>query len=168
MPRSEFSDAYEEDEEALRGAILNEPISALEPRKHVVVSPGAALGEALGLMREHNTGCVLSVEDTRLVGIFTERDLLGVVQEGRDTSQITVGQVMTRDPEVLRPANRIALALNRMSVGGFRHIPLVDAESRPVGIVAMRDIVRFIVSLFPDVVLTTPPDPTAIPKEYGG
>ena len=168
MPRSEFSDAYEEDEDALRGAILNEPISALEPRKPVVVSPGVALCEALGLMKEHNTGCVLAVEDARMVGIFTERDLLKIVQEGRDTSKVAVGQVMTRDPEVLRPTNRIALALNRMSEGGFRHIPLVDAEGRPVGIVAMRDIVRFIVSLFPDVVLTTPPDPTAIPKEYGG
>ena len=168
MARSEFSDAYDEDEDALRGAILNEPISALEPRKHVSVSAEAPLGDALGLMKEHKTGCVLVVEGSSLVGIFTERDLLGIVQEGRDTVKLRVGQVMTRDPEALRPSHRIALALNRMSEGGFRHIPLVDADGRPVGIVAMRDIVRFIVSLFPDAVLTAPPDPSAIPKEYGG
>ena len=55
-----------------------------------------------------------------------------------------------------------------MTEGGYRHIPLVDDENRPVGVVAMRDIVRFIVSLFPDTVLTVPPDPDAVPEEYGG
>jgi CBS domain-containing protein len=75
---------------------------------------------------------------------------------------------MTPDPETLRPDHGIALALNRMTDGGYRHIPLVDAEGRPVGIVAMRDIVRFIVSMFPDAVLNVPPDPTAVQTEYGG
>ena len=68
----------------------------------------------------------------------------------------------------IRPENKIALALNKMADGGFRHIPLVDGAGHPVGIVAMRDIVGFIVSLFPDAVLTAPPDPAAIQTEYGG
>jgi CBS domain-containing protein len=75
---------------------------------------------------------------------------------------------MTEKPETLRRQHGIAQALNQMSEGGFRHVPIVDAAGRPVGIISMPDIVRFIVSLFPDAVLNVPPDPKAIPTQYGG
>ncbi len=168
MAESEFSEAYDEDSTSLRGAIMNEPISVLDRRKHVQVSGQISVREAIALMNEHHTGCVLVVEDGKLAGIFTERDLLRIVQEEIDTSAVTVSEVMTPDPDVLRPEHRLALALNEMSEGGFRHIPLVDGQNRPVGIVAMRDIVQFIVSMFPDAVLNVPPDPGKIPKKYGG
>ncbi len=168
MVESEFSDAYDEDSTTLRGAIVNEPISVLDPKKPVEVSGELSVREAIALMNEHHTGCVLVVEDGKLAGIFTERDLLRIVQEEIDTATISVREVMTRDPDVLRPEHRLALALNEMSEGGFRHIPLVDGQNRPVGIVAMRDIVQFIVSMFPDAVLNVPPDPGKIPKKYGG
>lgn len=168
MAQSEFSEAYEHDLEELRAAIVSEPISALEPRKPIEVTPDVTVRDAVALMNEKHTGCVLVVEDGRLAGIFTERDLLRIVQEDVDTSKIRVGQAMTADPDVLRPDHKLALALNKMSEGGFRHIPLVDASGRPAGIVAMRDIVAFIVSLFPDAVLNAPPDPAKVPSRYGG
>lgn len=168
MVESEFAEAYEEDERAIRGAILSEPISALDPRSPVVVSPRATVGEAVRLMNETHRGCVLVVEGYELIGIFTERDLLCLVEQESDPAKVMVGKVMTRNPEVLRPDHGVALALNKMTVGGFRHIPLVDDQGRPVGIVAMRDIVRFMVSMFPDAVLTVPSDPSAIQSEYGG
>lgn len=165
---TDFDSEYESDRGQIRGAILTEPISALGPRTPVVVQPGVPIREAAAQMASGRTGCVCVVEREVLVGIFTERDLLAVVQDGVDTSSMTVGERMTPKPETLRPEHGIAVALNRMSEGGFRHIPLVDDRGRPAGIVAMRDIVRFIVSLFPDAVLTAPPNPTAIPTEYGG
>ncbi len=167
MSKSEFEEAYE-DERRLRGAVLTEPISRLKPREPVVVSPDASVEEAVRLMNGERCGCVLVVEDDRLVGIFSERDLLRLVQKEKAPKELAIKSVMTRDPETLRPDHGIALALHHMSDGGYRHIPLVDGEGRPVGVVAMRDIVRFIVSLFPDAVLTAPPDPHAVPKEYGG
>ncbi|MCP4005867.1 MAG: CBS domain-containing protein [bacterium] len=166
--RSEFVDAYDDDERLLRGAILREPISALEPRKPVLVPAEMKLREAVTIMTENHTGCVCVVEEGVLVGIFTERDLLRAVQENIDPSNVSVGQVMTGKPETLRPEHGIALALNMMSEGGFRHIPLTDTGGRPVGIVAMRDIVRFICTMFPDVTSAIPPDPSAIQTEYGG
>ena len=111
-------------------------------------------------MNEHRIGCVLVVEAGRLVGIFTERDVLTkVVTAGRDIDTTPVGEVMTRDPECLTLDDGIAYALNMMSVGGFRHIPLVDADGYPTGMVAMRDIVDYIVDLFPEEVLNLPPSP---------
>jgi CBS domain-containing protein len=168
MSISEFEEAYEADESEIRGAILNEPISNLAAPKPVEVPPDLSVREAVRLMNEKRRGCVLVVEGGRLVGIFTERDLLRLPDLGRALADLRVAQVMTRDPEVLRPEHGIALALNKMSVGGYRHIPLVDAEGRPAGLVAMRDIVAFIVSLFPDAVLTAPPDPSKIQSKYGG
>ncbi len=168
MARSEFEDSYEDDERRARGAILAEPISGLHPPAPILLPPSATLAEAVRAMNHRGTGCVCVVEGERLVGIFTERDLLKLIQEELDPTRVVVGKVMTPDPATLRPDDGIALALNLMSVRGFRHIPLVDSEQRPQGIVAMRDIVRFIVSLFPDSVENVPPDPRKIQEQYGG
>jgi CBS domain-containing protein len=168
MSSSEFADAYDEDERRIRGAILGEPISALSPRAPIALPPTATLAEAIAAMNQRKTGCVCVVETSTLAGILTERDLLRLAQRELKPSEIPIGKVMTAAPETLHPEDGIAVALNLMSSKGFRHIPLVDHEDRPVGIVAMRDIVRFIVSMFPDTVHNVPPDPRAIQQEYGG
>ena len=167
MAGTEFQEAYE-DEQRIRGAILTEPISALGPKSPVVVGPEVPVREAVRLMTENHIGCVCVVERGILLGIFTERDLLYAVQSGIDPSRTRVGELMTEKPETLRRQDGIAQALNQMSEGGFRHIPIVDAAGRPIGIIAMTDIVRFIVSLFPDAVQNVPPDPKTIPTQYGG
>jgi CBS domain-containing protein len=168
MAETEFAEAYEADEQQIRGAILTQPISALDPKPPVRVGPGEPVREAVRLMTENHTGCVCVVERDVLLGIFTERDLLHAVQAGIDLAQTRVGELMTEKPETLRKQHGIAQALNQMSEGGFRHVPIVDGAGRPVGIISMPDIVRFIVSLFPDAVLNVPPAPKAIPTQYGG
>ena len=65
---------------------------------------------------------------------------------------------MTRDPETLPVDARIAWALNMMSIGGFRHVPVVDREGRPTAVVAVRDIVELLVESFPAEILNLPPD----------
>jgi CBS domain-containing protein len=75
---------------------------------------------------------------------------------------------MTPDPECLTLEDGISYALNMMSDGGFRHIPLIDAEQHPTGVVAMRDIVDYMVDLFP-AVLNLPPSPAlGIAREREG
>ncbi len=168
MATSEFADAYDEDERRIRGAILGESIATLNPPEPIALPPTATLAEAIAAMNDRKTGCVCVVETGALAGILTERDLLRLAQEELRPSEIPIGNVMTADPETLHPEDGIAVALNLMSAKGFRHIPVVDDDDRPVGIVAMRDIVRFIVSMFPDTVHNVPPDPRAIQQEYGG
>lgn len=152
-------------------AITKRPIRKLPTlRPPVCVDPDASVRYAIDAMNEHRTGCVLVAEDDRLVGIFTERDVLTrIVPETTDIDTTRVSEVMTADPECLTLDDGIAYALNMMSVGGFRHIPLVDAERSPTGIVAMRDIVDFIVDLFPKEVLNLPPSPAhGIAREREG
>jgi CBS domain-containing protein len=67
--------------------------------------------------------------------------------------------VMTPDPECLTPDDDIAYALNKMAVGGFRHIPLVDEYGRPAGLIGMRHVVEHIVHLFPREILNLPSSP---------
>src|SRR5439155_20301049 len=106
-------------------------------------------------------GCVLVVHLAgKLAGIFTERVLLPrVALRWLDWSKERVAGFMTRDPETLHPDDRIAWALKLMHVGGYRHVPLTDADGRPVGVISVKDIVDYIVDLFPSPVLNLPPNP---------
>ena len=98
---------------------------------------------------------------TRLVGIFTERDvLLRVVDRGRNPVTLRLAEVMTAEPECLPQESTIAWVLNKMCVGGFRHVPVVDEAGRPVFVVSVRDVVEFLVEAFPREVLN-------LPLEYG-
>jgi CBS domain-containing protein len=139
---------------------LREAIATLTPPKPVCVERGTSVAEAMRRMQEHRIGCVLVTEAGRLAGIFTERDVLrDVIGANKDFEKTPVDALMTANPETLRLDSAIAFALNKMSLGGFRHIPLVDESGRPVGIVSVKDIVDYIVEFFPDEVLTVPPEP---------
>jgi CBS domain-containing protein len=136
---------------------IREPIRLLGPRTPLCLSPEATLDEAVRLMREHHVGCVLAVENERLVGILTERDLLLKLEDANLAHRVR--ELMTPDPEVLRPDDPIVYALHRMAVGGYRHVPLVDDAGRPVGMLSVKDFVHYLVSFFVSDVLTLPPDP---------
>ena len=158
MNISEFEDAYE-DKELIRGAILSTPVSELALRDPILVDAEASVAAAVNAMNEHRTGCVLVEQGGRLTGIFTERDVLTKVIFRNQSNAMKVEAVMTRDPETLEANATIAFALNKMSVGGYRHIPVVDRGGKPVGVLSVRDIVDFLVELFPDGVLNLPPSP---------
>ena len=158
-PEGDADFVFEEEKapRVLDRRMIQEPIRMLDPRRPISLAPTAPLADAVRLMREHRMGCVLVVEDERVVGILTERDLLLKLDApGLDRP---VRDLMTPDPEVLSPDHAIVYALNKMSVGGFRHVPLVDDAGRPVGIVSVKDIVDYIVDFFAHDVLTVPPEP---------
>jgi CBS domain-containing protein len=150
----------EERSRVLNQRMIREPIRTLNPRPPVSLGRTASIADAIRLMKEHRIGCALVVEGERLTGIVTERDiLLKVLGTDMDVEHTPVERVMTPDPEALSPDDGIVFALNKMSVGGFRHVPLIDAQGRPVGIVSVKLIVDYIVDFFPNDVLNLPPEP---------
>lgn len=175
MRQSEFDDAYDDDlaareheEQRLGEAILGAPIQALDPRSAVTMDETATIGEAIHLMLEREIGAVLVVRDDRSLGIFTERDVLRrVVARGVDLSR-PVAEVMTPDPDVLAPDDGIAFALNRMIVGGFRHVPIVSERGAPLAVLSLREVVSFLVSLLPARVLNLPPEPHLAARSTDG
>jgi CBS domain-containing protein len=166
MGISEFDEAYEDDptireldEQRLGEAILSSTIRSLEPRPAVCVSETATIRDAIRLMLDKEIGAVLVEQDGRVVGIFTERDVLRRVATSGVALDRPVTDVMTADPEHLGPDDGIAFALNKMIVGGFRHVPILDERGAPLAVLSVREVVAFIVSLLPKRVMNLPPEP---------
>jgi CBS domain-containing protein len=141
----------ESDLHEIRGALLSDTIAVLGPAEPVCLRETASVQEAIERMLAHRQAGVLVIDaDGRLMGIFTERDVLTrVAGLGRAPRQTTLGEVMTRD--------RVAYAVHSMSVAGYRTVPLVDAERRPLGVVTVSDVIRWLAGLFPEAVLNLPP-----------
>jgi CBS domain-containing protein len=144
---------------------LREPATVLPTRKPLVLSRHASVTDAMRAMQSEHRGAVLVTRDgtpgTAVIGIFTERDVLfRIVDGGRNPAVLPVGDVMTQDPECLREEESIAEVLELMSVGGFRHVPVVDAEGRPLRLVSVRDVVQLLVESFPREVLNRGSDRT--------
>lgn len=154
----------------LGAAILHHPIRELATLKPAIcVTPGTSVRAAIDRMNQQRVGCVLVEENGKLLGIFTERDVLTkVVAADVNIDQARVDTVMTPDPDSLSPDDRVSYALNKMSAGGFRRIPLVDETGRPVGVVSMRNVVDYMVDLFPSEVLNLPPEPRQGPHAREG
>ena len=125
-------------------ARLEEAVAdVLEPREPPVLPADATVGDAVKLLNEVGHGCIVVVEDDVLVGIFSERDLVSkqTTDQGVDLNT-PLREAMTPDPVVLKGSHSIAYALNEMALGGFRHLPLVDDDDKPVGILSTRDILN--------------------------
>ena len=117
------------------------PVSkVIEQQEIVAVAPATPIIEAVRLMKERHIGALMVVESDRLVGILSERDVVfRVVAEERDAKSTRVADVMTANPETIRPEKPFGHALHIMCEGGFRHVPVVDAQGRAVGMVSARD-----------------------------
>jgi CBS domain-containing protein len=146
-----------------------ESVSRLGPAAALCLRAEQSVAEAVTQMRQERVGCVLVCQSGRLVGIFTERDLIRrVLAEGRGEETAPLGQCMTKDPVVVQPGEPIGSAVRRMQEGGYRHLPVVDAVGRPVGILSVKRIVHYLVEHFPSTVYCLPPDPNVYPSHPEG
>ena len=148
--------------------LLQEPLTLLPSRPPLALGEDATVKDAMQAMKRRHRGCVLITEDgslrSPLIGIFTERDvLLKIIDSGRNPATVRLTEVMTTDPESLPIDAKLAWALNMMSVGGFRHLPVTDERGWPAFILSVRDIVEFLVESFPAEILNLPPGFTRKP-----
>ena len=124
--------------------LLQDKVVLLLPRKPIVVPPTLSVRQVMQLLVERSIGCVLVVEEGRLIGIFTERDAVARVGIQVETlGDRPVGELMTPQPETIEVDAQIAYALQRMDVGGYRHLPVM-ASGRVVGVISIRDILQYL------------------------
>ena len=116
------------------------PVSEQMAADLLTVEPTTTLVGAVQAMNARHVGAVLVLENDRLVGVFTERDVLRAVAEGSVTDGV-VGDWMTRGPETIEPDESAEHAAVLMIHGGFRHLPVVE-EGKVVGILSIRDLMR--------------------------
>ena len=141
-------------------AYLKDPITTLSTVDIVTIGSSATLQEAVDLMNSKRIGALLVVDSGNIAGIFTERDVLTkIVGRQLKLADHKVADYMTKDPETLPETAIVAFALNKMVVGGFRHVPIVDKDGNPAGIVSMREIMDHLVDHFSEVILNLPPEP---------
>jgi len=123
--------------QSFHGRLLGEHLEDLGPPPPITVSPEMTVEAAVAQMHATGSDCVLVLDGADLVGIFTDRDAVVKVAD-RPLGDLRIRDFMTPDPVVLRHDDPIAVAIHKMAVGGFRHIPIVE-HGRPTGVVTARD-----------------------------
>jgi CBS domain-containing protein len=123
-------------------------VGLLAPRKAITLPPDAPVAQAMQTMLAADIGALLIVDGGgRLVGIFSERDLLTkVAGDVDDYAARPVRDFMSPDPETVRATDSLAFALHKMDVGGYRHLPVLK-DGHPLGMVSVRDMLRHITRL---------------------
>lgn len=112
----------------------------------VMVGPSISVTAAAHAMSTRHAGSALVMQDGALVGIFTERDMLGAIAQTSNADAVRVSAVsrwMTLHPVTVPPDVPVREAMDRMLRGGFRHLPVVEGD-QVVGVISMRDLARSI------------------------
>ncbi len=130
-------------------------------RDCVTIDIAESTQDAIDLLIDNHIGAASVVEDGILRGIFGERDVLRKIlnKDVEDLTQIPVTQFMKVDPQTAKPDDLFDTAVLYMSRGRFRHLPIVDENQHPIGMVSIRDVISYLVDYFPHEVLTLPPNP---------
>jgi len=145
-----------------------ENVARLNPTAPRQIDVGRSVADAVDLMRRERVGCLLVTRHGELVGIFTERDLLKrVLAVGKPLADPLI-DVMTEAPASVRINEPIRTAIRTMEEGGYRHLPVVDENNRPVGVLSAKRIVRYLVEHFPSLVHNQPPEPNRYPATAEG
>jgi CBS domain-containing protein len=131
------------DTEGLSRSVMEDDLRQLE-QEFLGVSPDASASEVIEKMKESRVGCALVLEDGKLIGIFTERDLLNKLTGKKATSPTTaVKELMSANPETLQETDSVATAVNKMSMGRYRHIPVRKADGT-YSVTSIKHVLKYI------------------------
>lgn len=134
----------------------------------VTCAATATVREVIELLRSHNTGAaMICSEDGLLEGIFTERDALKLMASQTSFDE-PISAVMTANPATIAAEASVADAISQMYSGGYRRLPVVNDEGKPIGLVKTSLLVHYLVEHFPEVIYNLPPDPHHVTQEREG
>lgn len=139
-------------------AVFDTPVREFLTRAEGRLIPEAeSVAEAASMLANLGTGCVLVEREGKLAGIFTERDfLVRVAAEAKDPNAVAVREVMTPEPECVEEWTSVAYAINRMAIGGYRNIPVVTKDQKPLGVVTIFDVIDYLMDVFKELVSEAP------------
>ena len=132
-------------------SLMEDLVAALKPQRAMTLPTTATVRQAIQTMLSCNIGALLIVDaGGRLLGIFSERDLLVKVAGIHDDfANLPVEQFMTPQPETVTDEDTLAFVLHKMDCGGYRHVPVLES-GRPIAMISVRDMLRHITQLCRD------------------
>ncbi len=138
-------------------SLQKERIRTLRLSEPARVSPETSLADTIRAMRAARIGCTLVCEEGRVIGIFTERDVLNKILGSKVDYAAPIRRFMTTEPCSLNPDDSLGKAIRMMTEKGYRHVPLLDEQGRDAGMVCAKDLVEYIAEHFPAEVVNLPP-----------
>jgi signal-transduction protein with cAMP-binding, CBS, and nucleotidyltransferase domain len=129
---------------SVEAGLLRDRIEILWPKSPSTVSPDKPVGQVLQKMVAEGIGCVMIVEGDKLVGIFSERDaLMKLNTDAPRQMEKPISQFMTTRPVTLETSDKVAYAIHKMTVCGYRHLPITFC-GQLAGVISIRDILRYL------------------------
>jgi len=116
-------------------------VKDLPPGRLLSVDPQTRLAEVARQMRGHDADSVAVMSDGALVGIITERDLVRAIADGVNPRQTAASVIMTADPATVTADEDVSVVALKMMSLGVRHLPVVDGQGNPLGLVSARNLV---------------------------
>ena len=135
-----------------------ETVEHCYPAKPLCAAAEDTVRSVLRRLQAEKTGAAMVCREGKLLGVFTERDALRLLADGR-TLEVPVSEVMIRNPVTIRKTDTVASAISLMSAGGFRRLPILDNEGNVEGVLKVSGLLHFLVEHFPKVIYTLPPEP---------
>lgn len=136
--------------------LTTESVGLASPLPPISVAPETPLRQVFERLKGEGRGSVLICRNGALVGIFTERDALRVMAAGGDLDA-PIESVMVRNPATLDSTATVADAIEKMSEGGYRRLPIIDGQRKPVGVLQVSGIVHYLAEHFPKTIYNQPP-----------
>lgn len=145
----------------------SETVGHVKSGEPLVVTPDTTVRAAIAKMQEMRTGSLLVCQAGSLRGIFTERDVLRIVAGGK-SFDTPIEQHMTAEPVTVSADETVGKAIQSMSQGGYRRLPIVDQDGAATGVVKVSHILRHLVEHFPEAVYNLPPSPNPTTQSREG
>ncbi len=153
-PTDEFVDPLSDYEpivygDELQRAMAEESVLSIHSRPYAEVRPDTTVREAVEVLNDLQISSLLIVDEGRLVGIFTERDVLeSVAERYLHIADSPVSEFMTSQPIVVYECDPVGAALAAIAVGGYRHVPVLSMSDQVLGIVSPKRVFDFLEARF--------------------
>jgi CBS domain-containing protein len=119
-------------------------VKDVPPRRLLSIEPQTSLAEVAKRMRQEDADSAAVMSGSRLVGIITERDLVRAIADGLNPKQAKADVVMSADPATVTGDEEVAVVAVKMMRLGIRHLPVVDQQGKPIGLISARDLVSLL------------------------
>lgn len=138
-------------DDPLEEALAEETIGAIQSTPFATASASATVREAIARLAKQHVACLLIEEDNKLVGVFSDRDVLDkVALEYDEVIDRPVSEVMTREPIFAFDSDFSGAVLSVMAISGYRHVPVLSSDKAIVGIVSPQRVTSFLRQFFDD------------------